>query len=353
MARHVFISHDEADVGICRSIAGALEQAGFATWYYERDSLPGPAYLTQVGKAIEQASVVIVIASSQSLNSQQVTNEVVRAYEHGKPFLPVLRSLTHAELQQRQPVWRQALGAATSVEVSNGQIMAVVPRIVAGVEALVGGASAAHPEGDARGEAADNKPPSIDRGRAVTGSISLPRWFGTRGCAATVAISVLGLLVVVASYRVVATHIGRKLRVAAESLSVETGSPAGSSDGTAYPEHETPLPLVPDAREQRLRQANVVLSTTQAKRVRTYLKSDSGYIALAKMTLFVLEGLRLRDSVALDDVYSSYTSMMGSAAPSAFSQPETLKRAIFWAWRKQQSGAVTESVFGQIVTQRK
>ena len=49
----IFISHVEEDQALALEIAGGLERASYTTWYYERDSSPGPSYLLQVNGAIE------------------------------------------------------------------------------------------------------------------------------------------------------------------------------------------------------------------------------------------------------------------------------------------------------------
>ena len=49
----IFISHVEEDADIALEIALGLEEAGYKTWFYEVDSIPGPVYLAQVGEAIE------------------------------------------------------------------------------------------------------------------------------------------------------------------------------------------------------------------------------------------------------------------------------------------------------------
>jgi hypothetical protein len=134
--KQIFISYVEEDGEIARSIATGLEQAGYLTWYYERDSLPGANYLWQTGEAIEQATVFLLLISPDSLGAQQVTSEVVRAYECGKPFLPVLRDLTHAEFQRRQSVWRQAVGAAASIRIPSAGVPAILPSLLAGVKNL-------------------------------------------------------------------------------------------------------------------------------------------------------------------------------------------------------------------------
>lgn len=138
MPHDVFISHVEEDADLAVSLAGELELAGFTTWYYERDTLPGPSYLLQVAEAIGDANVVLVVISTHALSSHQVTAEVVRAYECGKPFVPLLLDISHAEFQQRQPIWRQAIGASSSIRLLGSDRQSVAPRIVAGVRRLVG-----------------------------------------------------------------------------------------------------------------------------------------------------------------------------------------------------------------------
>jgi len=145
MGRDVLISHVEEDAQVAIEVAKALEQAGYATWYYERDSVPGPSYLDQVNEAIEGCQALLLIVSRDALSSNQVTNEVVVAYEMGKHLVPLLLDISHAEFQQRQRAWRQALGAAASIPVSAGNASAVVSRVVAGLQAL--GIQASESEG--------------------------------------------------------------------------------------------------------------------------------------------------------------------------------------------------------------
>jgi hypothetical protein len=132
----IFISHVEEDAQIALDIAQALEAAGYRTWYYERDSCPGPSYLLQIDRAIVESQAIVLIISPQSVRSHQVTKEVVRAHESGKAFLPVLSGMSHAEFQEQQPEWRVALGAAASIPVPPQGVSAVLPRILRGLEKL-------------------------------------------------------------------------------------------------------------------------------------------------------------------------------------------------------------------------
>ena len=135
----VFISYVEEDEAAVRQIARTIEDAGYTAWYYTRDSSPGQSYLAQVRLAIEVSRAVLVVASKNSLDSQEVTHEVAAAYECRKPFLPVLLGLTHVEfLKRSQPLWRQALCAATFISISGQDSVAALHRIVDGLTTLLG-----------------------------------------------------------------------------------------------------------------------------------------------------------------------------------------------------------------------
>ena len=139
----IFISHVEEDAELAIDLAAALETSGYSTWYYERDSLPGPSYLLQTSREIERAQAVVLIISPDSLGSHQVTKEVIRAHESGKRFVPLLKSTTHAEFTNRQPEWKEAVGSTTSRTVPRRGITTIVPRILDGL-----GAMGVEPTGD-------------------------------------------------------------------------------------------------------------------------------------------------------------------------------------------------------------
>jgi len=132
----VFIAHVEEDGDVALEIALSLEEAGFTTWCYEVDSIPGPSYLLQTGKAVEQSKTMAVVISPNSVGSRQVTKEVVRAHESGKEFIPILRGITHIEFQNRQPEWREAVGAAASIRIPPEGVIEIMPRIVNGLRLL-------------------------------------------------------------------------------------------------------------------------------------------------------------------------------------------------------------------------
>src|SRR5262245_21803228 len=84
-----FISHVAEDRALAMRLAQGLEAAGYTTWYYERDSLPGASYLDQILHALDRSVAVVVLVSPAALASWQVDKEIVQAHERGRPFLPL------------------------------------------------------------------------------------------------------------------------------------------------------------------------------------------------------------------------------------------------------------------------
>jgi hypothetical protein len=132
--RDIFISYVEEDGGIAEEVARGLEAAGYSTWYYQRDSAPGPAYLLQVLQAIEDCQAFVLIASPHAVKSHQVTKEVVKGHEYNKLFIPLLSDITDAGFKEKQPQWEMALGAATSVEIPDSGVSSVMPGVLRGLK---------------------------------------------------------------------------------------------------------------------------------------------------------------------------------------------------------------------------
>jgi TIR domain len=132
----VFISHVAEDAATARDLAGALEEAGYTTWFYERDSLPGPPYVTQILQAIAQSTVVIVLLSSATLGSWQVDRVMFHAFKTEKAMIPVLIGITHEELRNRHREWVLMFGAATSLSLLPDGVSAFIPRLVQGLKSM-------------------------------------------------------------------------------------------------------------------------------------------------------------------------------------------------------------------------
>ena len=62
--------------GNCREHLSRMEKLAMLDGIHH--GLTGPAYLSQMGDAIEQAQALVLMISQQSVGSNQVTTEVVR-----------------------------------------------------------------------------------------------------------------------------------------------------------------------------------------------------------------------------------------------------------------------------------
>jgi tetratricopeptide (TPR) repeat protein len=155
----IFISHVEEDALVADALCDALDAEGYESWNYRRHGKPGLSYLLQTGSAIDASAAVFLLISESSLGSHQITKEVVRAHEANKPIFPLLIGVSHEHFQRRQPEWREALGAATSLSVDRDRVFASVPRLLQGLRALgiFSGCQAAAPRPTPRIETADGE----------------------------------------------------------------------------------------------------------------------------------------------------------------------------------------------------
>jgi hypothetical protein len=137
----IFISHAEEDAGVAIEIASGLEGAGYSTWYFERDCLPGVPYVDQLFKALDSCKALIVIISVQSLKSGQVSHEAMIAFEKQKSFIPILLGITLEEFQDADPEAKRFTGPSTFIIISQDGVDAAIS-IIADKFKLLG----KHPE---------------------------------------------------------------------------------------------------------------------------------------------------------------------------------------------------------------
>ena len=81
--KSVFISHSSHDKEIANLISAALDAADVPSWVAPRDISPGMPWGEAIVRAINGASVMVVILSSYSNASAQVMREVERAVSRG------------------------------------------------------------------------------------------------------------------------------------------------------------------------------------------------------------------------------------------------------------------------------
>lgn len=132
----IFISYYRADEDVAIALATGLESVGLITWYYTRDSRPGPSYLLQIAAAITASDVLLVVVSRESVESEQITSEIVQGFEQKKHLVPILYGLSHLEFQPLQKEWRAAFRAATSITIPHTGVEPIIPSIIDGLKAL-------------------------------------------------------------------------------------------------------------------------------------------------------------------------------------------------------------------------
>ncbi len=141
----IFISYAEEDRVLAEQIASGLQAAGYRTWRYELDCPPGIRYPEAINRAIEQSLAVVLLVSSHSLGSQQVTNEVLQASAKRKTVVPVLVDMTHAKFQRRQPAWTEAIGPVMSIHIPAEGATTAMSRLLQGIKALATAPAGAEP----------------------------------------------------------------------------------------------------------------------------------------------------------------------------------------------------------------
>lgn len=160
----VFVSYASADAGVAGRLAAAIREAGFSTWLYQQDSLPGGSYLQQIHAAVSGSHVIAVLVSTAALQSHQVEKEIVLGHDLGKPFVPILIGLSHDDMQRQKPDYRTAFGAAVSVPLTDETFADVADRVIGGLRKLMEKDVPARP-GNSPAPVAQTEPRTEDSGQ--------------------------------------------------------------------------------------------------------------------------------------------------------------------------------------------
>jgi tetratricopeptide (TPR) repeat protein len=83
----VFLSYARDDVGRAKSLAAAIERAGFSVWW-DRDLEGGAEYSLEIDDALKAAQVVVVLWSKESVGSAWVRDEAAAGRDSGR-LVPV------------------------------------------------------------------------------------------------------------------------------------------------------------------------------------------------------------------------------------------------------------------------
>ena len=86
-SRTVFLSYASPDAEVANQVCQYLENHGVACWMAPRDVKPGAAYADAIVRAINEASVLVLVLSASAMASEHVSREVERAASKHKPVV--------------------------------------------------------------------------------------------------------------------------------------------------------------------------------------------------------------------------------------------------------------------------
>ncbi len=88
--QHAFVvCYAAGDIGYGRQLVGQLREAGLPVWSVG-DLRPGDAHFWKIRQQLAYAVAVIVLMSSQSQDSDDITRMILEGQFRGRPFVPVL-----------------------------------------------------------------------------------------------------------------------------------------------------------------------------------------------------------------------------------------------------------------------
>jgi TolB-like protein len=83
----VFVSYASQDTAVAKAIVTAIERQGLKCWIAPRDVVPGTLYADEIVKAINEATVVVLVLSEQAVASAHVGKEIERASSKRRPII--------------------------------------------------------------------------------------------------------------------------------------------------------------------------------------------------------------------------------------------------------------------------
>ncbi len=97
-----FISYSRANSDFAVRLASDLKAAGFDVWLDQLDIPTGARWDDEIEKALEKSNIFLIILSPESIESQNVKDEVGYAIDAGKSILPVLTRPCRIPLRLRR-----------------------------------------------------------------------------------------------------------------------------------------------------------------------------------------------------------------------------------------------------------
>jgi len=87
--KHIFLSYSRKDEDFAFRFRDDLVKEGLNVWMDQTHIVPGEHWDDTIDKALKRSSLLIVIVSPNSAKSQIVRSEVLYAYNHDIPFIPI------------------------------------------------------------------------------------------------------------------------------------------------------------------------------------------------------------------------------------------------------------------------
>jgi TolB-like protein len=164
-AAQAFISYASADGVTASAVCAALELAGLQCWIAPRDVTPGEFYSGAIVQAIDAATVVVLVLSKNSAESQHVLREVERASSKRHPVVSfrIDRAPLPAALEYFLNTSQWLDASATGIEHSLPKLVDAVKRCVAHASVATAGHSAVAPRPPARTESSGSVPAQTRR----------------------------------------------------------------------------------------------------------------------------------------------------------------------------------------------
>jgi hypothetical protein len=89
MSADIFISFASQDAKVARSICTALESRGFSCWISARNIQPGDNFQSAIVRAIRSAKVLLLVFTSNSNRSEEMTKELALASQQKLMVVPL------------------------------------------------------------------------------------------------------------------------------------------------------------------------------------------------------------------------------------------------------------------------
>ncbi len=88
--KYVFISYSSQNQAIANAICHIMEEYGIPCWIAPRDILPGKTWAGNIVQAIRDCALVVLVYSKDSNISEQVANEIDKAFNFGRTIIPFI-----------------------------------------------------------------------------------------------------------------------------------------------------------------------------------------------------------------------------------------------------------------------